>query len=64
MAFAMKYPQSTPIVVYCGGTDCDLSEQLAKKLRSDLGYTDVREMPGGIVEWRLAEAQSSGAAGR
>ncbi|MDW8310336.1 MAG: rhodanese-like domain-containing protein, partial [Verrucomicrobiales bacterium] len=58
VAFAMKYPQTTPIVVYCGGPDCDLSHQLAEKLRGDLGYSDVQEMPGGIVEWRLAEAKS------
>jgi rhodanese-related sulfurtransferase len=64
MAFAMKYPQSTAIVVYCGGADCDLSRQLAEKLRTDLGYTNVREMPGGIVEWRVAEAGAASAAGR
>lgn len=58
VAFAIKYPQTTPIVVYCGGTDCDLSHQLAEKLRADMGYSDVREMPGGIVEWRLAEAKA------
>lgn len=64
VAFAMKYPQTTPIVVYCGGTDCDLSHQLAEKLRGDLGYSDVREMPGGIVEWRLAEAKAGAATSR
>jgi rhodanese-related sulfurtransferase len=64
LAFAMKYPQSTAIVVYCGGADCDLSHQLAEKLRTDLGYTNVREMPGGIVEWRVAEAGAASPAGR
>lgn len=64
VAFAMKYSQSTPIVVYCGGLDCDLSEQLAQKLRNDLGFVDVREMPGGIVEWRLAEAKTAAGPGR
>lgn len=64
VAFAMKYPQTTPIVVYCGGADCDLSHQLAEKLRTDLGYQDVREMPGGVVEWRLSEASASASPAR
>jgi len=55
--FVAKYPKATPIVVYCGSDNCDLSQELAQKLRSDLGFTDVKEMPGGIAEWRVAENQ-------
>lgn len=54
IAFAMKHPKDTAIVVYCGGEDCDQSHELAEKLRKDLGYTNVKEMPGGIVEYRVA----------
>lgn len=59
VAFAMKYPKDTAIVVYCGGGDCDQSRELAEKLRKELGYTNVKEMPGGIVEYRLAVAKST-----
>jgi len=59
IAFAAKYPQNTAIVVYCGGGNCDLSHELREKLRKDLGYTNVREMPGGIVEWRVAEGKAT-----
>ncbi len=59
IAFAMKYPKDSAIVVYCGGGDCDQSRELAEKLRKELGYTNVKEMPGGIVEYRLAVAKST-----
>lgn len=61
IAFAMKYPKDTAIVVYCGGGNCDESHELAGKLRKDLGYTNVRGMPGGIVEYRLATSKSTAA---
>jgi len=57
LAFAMKYPKDTAIVVYCGSDNCDLSHELAEKLRNDLGYSNVKEMPGGIAEWRVAEGR-------
>jgi rhodanese-related sulfurtransferase len=57
LAFAVKYPKDTAIVVYCGSDNCDLSHTLAEKLRNDLGYTHVKEMPGGIAEWRVAEGR-------
>ncbi len=57
IAFAMKHPKDTAMVVYCGGGNCDQSHELAEKLTKDLGYTNVRIMPGGIVEWRVAEGK-------
>jgi rhodanese-related sulfurtransferase len=59
IAFAMKHPKDTAIVVYCGSDNCDLSHELAEKLRTDLGYTNVREMPGGIAEWRVAAGKAT-----
>jgi len=57
LAFATKYPKDTAIVTYCGSDNCDLSQELAEKLRRDLGFTNVKEMPGGIAEWRVAEGK-------
>ena len=54
IAFALNHPKDTAIVVYCGGEDCDESHELAEKLRKDLGYTNVKQMPGGIVEYRVS----------
>jgi rhodanese-related sulfurtransferase len=57
LAFATKYPKDTAIVTYCGSDNCDLSQELAEKLRRDLGFTNVKEMLGGIAEYRLAEGK-------
>lgn len=59
IAFAMKHPKDTVVVVYCGGDNCDQSKELADKLRNDLGYTNVRVMIGGIVEYRLAAGKQT-----
>jgi rhodanese-related sulfurtransferase len=61
IAFATKHPQYTAIVVYCGSDDCDVAHELAEKLRQELGYTNVREMPGGVVEYRVAESRTTSA---
>lgn len=39
-----------PLVVYCGGTECDLSHLLANEL-SELGYKNVYVFFGGWVDW-------------
>lgn len=57
LAFATKYSKDTAIVTYCGSDNCDLSQELAEKLRGDLGFTNVKEMPGGIAEWRVSEGR-------
>jgi rhodanese-related sulfurtransferase len=59
IAFVTKYPRETALVVYCGSPQCPLSHQLVAVLTGQLGYSNVREMPGGFAEYRQAEAQSS-----
>jgi rhodanese-related sulfurtransferase len=54
--FATKYPQHTALVVYCSSENCDTAHELAEKLRSEFGYSNVKEMPGGVVEYRVAES--------
>ncbi|HWX22796.1 MAG TPA: rhodanese-like domain-containing protein [Candidatus Binatia bacterium] len=56
-AFAAKYPRNTALVVYCGSLKCPLSHQLVAVLTGQLGYTNVREIPGGFAEYRQFEAQ-------
>lgn len=48
-----RIPKSQTIVCYCGGTDCDLSKQLANKLFS-LGYRNNYIFIGGWEEWKTA----------
>ena len=57
-AFVAKYPKATPLVVYCGSASCPLSNQLVSLLMSQYGYTNIREMPGGFVEYRQLESQT------
>ena len=40
------------IVVYCDGSSCDLSEQLAIRLRDEGGLTDVYFLRGGWDAWK------------
>ena len=53
--FAATYPKTTTLVVYCQSSRCGFAHGLAKWLREKSGYLDVREMPGGYVEWMRAE---------
>ena len=55
--FSQQYPKTRPVVTYCGSIGCPLGHILAVRLGAEHGYTDVREMPGGYVEWRAAEAR-------
>ena len=48
-----KISKSQTIVCYCGGTDCDLSTQLANKLFS-LGYKNNYIFIGGWEQWKAA----------
>ena len=48
-----KIPKSETIICYCGGSDCDLSTQLANKLFS-LGYRNIYIFIGGWEEWKTA----------
>ena len=48
----MLAPDST-IVVYCNGTECELSHRLATELHQ-LGYTNVHMLFNGWAAWRSA----------
>jgi len=58
-AFAAVYRQNQPLVIYCASNQCPVSQAEAAALIEQYGYTDVREMPGGYAEWRLAEAAAN-----
>jgi rhodanese-related sulfurtransferase len=63
-AFAARYPKNTPLVVYCGSLSCPLSKRLIAVLTDKLGYTNVRDMAGGFVEYRETEAALSKGGGQ
>lgn len=48
--YVSQLTPETPILVYCGGSECDDALELAKKLR-DFGFQDVTLYPGGLAEW-------------
>ncbi len=56
-AFAAKYPKDTALVVYCGSVKCPLSHQLVAVLTRQMGFRNVREMPGGFAEYRQFQTQ-------
>jgi len=47
----MEFPEDTLFVTYCDGEDCDLSGQLALKLR-EIGYENVRVLHNGWTVWK------------
>jgi rhodanese-related sulfurtransferase len=50
---APMLPPDGAIVVYCDGTDCELSQRLADQLR-ERGYTNVHLLFDGWTAWRKA----------
>jgi rhodanese-related sulfurtransferase len=46
----MLTPES-PVVVYCDGTECELSHRLAKNLQQ-VGYTNVHMLYNGWTVWK------------
>ncbi len=51
---AKALPDKTAeIVTYCANPRCTASPMLAKRLQK-LGYTNVKEFPGGIAGWKAA----------
>ena len=54
LAFANKYPHDAAVVVYCGSDQCPLANQVVSILKGQLGFSNVREMPGGFAEYRVA----------
>lgn len=47
----ISLPYNNPIVVYCDGSECQSSTNLAKHL-AEQGYSDIRVFFGGWQEWK------------
>ncbi|MDB6019045.1 MAG: Rhodanese-related sulfurtransferase [Pedosphaera sp.] len=63
-AFAAKYPKATPLIVYCGSSTCPMAHNLADLLASQYGYVNIKLMPGGFAEYRIAQAQAGTGGGK
>lgn len=50
--FAEEQGKTKTVVVYCGTEDCDVSTDLAVRLRDEAGYRDVRILEGGFLAWQ------------
>jgi len=48
---ALRIPADRPLVVYCGGGDCQMSILLTRLLR-EAGFGDIRIFEGGWAEWQ------------
>ena len=53
--------KATPLIFYCGGLECVLSDKSAAKAQK-LGYTNVMTYPEGYPEWQALQAGSKAAA--
>ncbi len=53
--FAGEHGTAKPVVVYCGAEDCDLSLELAARLRDEAGIENVRILDGGFLAWRRTQ---------
>ena len=50
--FAEDHGTDKTVVVYCGTEDCDVSTELAVRLRDEAGLADVRVLEGGFLAWQ------------
>ena len=50
--FAAEHGTNRPAVIYCDSAGCDVSAELAARLRRELGWLEVRILEGGFLEWR------------
>jgi rhodanese-related sulfurtransferase len=57
-AMMSRFPKDRLVTVYCGSESCHLSRAFAQRLVK-LGFTNVQEMPGGIVEYSAAEQEAT-----
>jgi rhodanese-related sulfurtransferase len=53
--------KATPLIYYCGGLECVLSDKSAAKARQ-LGYTNVLTYPPGYPEWEKLHGAATSAA--
>ena len=53
--------KATPLIYYCGGLECVLSDKSAEKAKK-LGYTSVLTYPEGYPEWEKLHGASAGSA--
>ncbi|MDB6109811.1 MAG: hypothetical protein JWR69_1561 [Pedosphaera sp.] len=63
-AFAAKYPKTTPLIIYCGSASCPMAHNLADLLGSQYGYSNIKLMPGGFAEYRVAQSQAEAGGGK
>ena len=52
--FAEEHGREKPVVIYCGTEDCEMSSELAIRLRDEAGLKEIRILEGGILAWRRA----------
>ena len=50
--------RDTPVGVYCGSTECDLSEKAASLL-DEMGYQNVHELEEGLKGWKDAGLETA-----
>jgi len=53
--FAEEQGRNKTIVVYCGTEDCDLSTELAVRLRDEASFVDIRILDGGFLAWQRSQ---------
>lgn len=53
--FAEEQGRNKTVVVYCGTEDCDLSIELALRLRDEAGFEDIRVLDGGFLAWQRSQ---------
>jgi len=61
LAGQLPADKATPLIFYCGGLECVLSDKSAEKARK-LGYTNVSTYPPGYPEWEKLQGPPATAA--
>ncbi len=51
----MRWQPEFLLLVYCGSENCQLSQQVARKLRDELEFENVRVLSGGYPAWQAAQ---------
>jgi len=57
--FADDHGTAKTVVIYCGTEDCDLSTELARRLRDEVGFADIRILDGGFLAWQRDKQESA-----